>query len=89
MFAIYGGLRPKSDVDRFYIPRQDGGRGLIATEDCIKLAVRRLEVYAHGSEERLIQVARGDKTDGLEAASVLNKVDKEKKTARLEGESFR
>ena len=89
MFAIYGGLRPKSDVERFYIPRKDGGRGLIATEDCVKLAVRHLEVYAHGSEERLIQVTRGDKINGLEAASVLNKVNKEKKIARLEGESFR
>ena len=29
------------------------------------------EVYFHGSEERLRQVARGDKIDGLEAVSVL------------------
>ena len=78
LFAIYGGLHRKSDVDRFYIPRKDGGRGLIAIEDCVELAVRGLEVYVHGSEERLLQAAGGDRVDGLEAASVLKKAKKEK-----------
>ena len=64
LFTIYGGLDPKSDVDRSYIPRKDGGRGLIATEDCEELAGRSLKVYVRGSEERLIQVVRGDKLDG-------------------------
>ena len=54
LIALYGGLHPKSDVDRFYVPRKDGGRGLIAIEDCVELAVRGLELYIHGSEERLI-----------------------------------
>ena len=36
-------------------------------------------MYVHGSEERLIQVARGDKIDGLEAASVLKRSKKEKR----------
>ena len=43
---------------------------MISIEGCVKLAKRGLEVYVHGSEERLIQTARGDKIDGLEAASV-------------------
>ena len=34
-------------------------------------------MYVHGSEERLIQAARGDKIDGLEAASVLKRTNKE------------
>ena len=57
LFTIYGALYPKSDVDRLYIPRKEGERGLISTEDCVKLAIRGLEVYVHGSEERLIQAA--------------------------------
>ena len=79
LFTIYGALHPKSDVDRLYIPRKKGGRGLISIEDCVGLAIRGLEVYVHGSEERLIQVARGDQTDGLEAASVLKRSKKEKR----------
>ena len=69
LFTIYGALHPKSDVDRLYIPRKEGGRGLISIEDCVELAIRGLEVYVHGSEERLIQAARGDqrkKSVGIE-----------------------
>ena len=78
LFTIYGGLLPKSDVDRLYIPRKDGGRGSIAIEDCVELAVGGLEGYVHGSEERLLQGARGDRVDDLEAASVLKKGKKRK-----------
>ena len=84
LFTIYGRLHPKSDVDRLYIPRKDGGKGLIAIEDCVELAVRGLEEYVHGSEERLLQAARGDRVDGLEAASVLKKAKKEKRLQNWE-----
>ena len=46
---------------------------MISTEDCLELAIRGLEVYVHGPEERLIQATRGDKIDGLEAASILKR----------------
>ena len=46
---------------------------MISIENCVELAIRGLEVYVHGSEERLIQAARGDKIDGLEASSVLKR----------------
>ena len=79
LFTIYGALHPKLDVDRLYIPRKEGGRGLISTEDCVELAIKGLEVYVHGGEERLIQSARGDRIHGLEAASVLKRSKKEKR----------
>ena len=78
LFTMYGALHPKSDVDRLYIPRKEGG-GLISIEDCVELAIRGLEVYIHGCEEILIQAARGDKIDGLEATSVLRRSKKEKR----------
>ena len=52
---------------------------MISIEDCVELAIRDLEVYVHGSEERLIQAARGDKIDGLEAASVLKRSKEDKR----------
>ena len=79
LFTIYGALYPKSDVDRLYMPRKEGGRGLISIEDCVELAIRGLEVYVHESEERLIQAARGEKIDGLKTASVLKRSKKEKR----------
>ena len=66
-------MHPKSDVDRLYVRRKNGGKGLIAIEDCVELAVRYLEIYVYGSEKRLLQAAKGDRVDGLEAASVSKK----------------
>ena len=79
LFTIYGALHPESDVGRLYIPRKEGGRCLISIENCVELAIRGLEVYVHGSEERLIQAARGVKINGLEAANVLKRSKKEKR----------
>ena len=79
LFTIYGALHPKSDVDRSYIPRKEGREGLISIDDFVVLAIRGLEVYVHGNEKRLIQAARGDKIDGLEAASVLKRSKKKKR----------
>ena len=79
LFTIHGALDPKSDVDRLYIPRKKGGRGLISIEDIIELAVRGLEVYVHGSKDGLIHAGRGDKIDGLEGATVLKISKKEKR----------
>ena len=78
MFTIYGALHPKSDVDRLYKPRKEGGRGLISIEDCFELARRGLEVYVHGSDVRLIQAAREHKIDDFEASNVLKRSEKEK-----------
>ena len=78
LFTINGALHPKSDVDKLHISRKEEGRRLISTEDCVELAIRGLEMYFHGSEERLIQAARGDKIYGLEAANTLKRSKKEK-----------
>ena len=44
-------------------------------------------MYVHESEERLIQTAREDKIDGLEAASVLKRSKKEKRLEDWEGKA--
>ena len=77
--AVVVGVAVAVALDRLNIPRKEEGRLLISIEDCVELAIRGLEVYVHGSEERLIQAARGDKMDGLEAASVLKRPKKKKR----------
>ena len=84
LFTIYGALRPKSDADRLYMPRKEEGQSLISIEDCVELAINGLEVYVYGSEERLIQAARGDKIYGLETVSVLKRSKKEKRLEEWE-----
>ena len=77
-------MHPKSDIDRLYIPTKAGSRGLIVIEDSVELAVSGLEVYVYGSEERLIQAAKEDKLDGLEAASVLKNTKKDRRLQNWE-----
>ena len=34
--TMYGALHPKSDIDRLYLKRKHGGRGLISNETCVR-----------------------------------------------------
>ena len=52
---------------------------MISTVDCVELVITGLEGYVQGREERLIQATRGEKIDGLEAASVLKRLKKEER----------
>ena len=36
LIIIYRGIRSKSYVDRLYMPRSDGGRGLVSAKDCVE-----------------------------------------------------
>ena len=62
--TIYGGLHPKSDVDRYYVKRNEGGRGLISVERCIREEENSLGFYVANWEENLIR--------GVSAAETIN-----------------
>ena len=51
-------LNPKSDVDRIYLSRKEGRKGLISVEDKLKMAILGLERYVLTSEEKLLIAAR-------------------------------
>ena len=55
---MHKGLFSKSNVGRLYIPRKEGGRGLLSLEDTINLAVIELERYVRNSEERLLSAGK-------------------------------
>ena len=57
---MHNGLHPLSDIDRLYIPRKVGGRGLANAEDTVILAKISLEDHIKKSDERLLCAARGD-----------------------------
>ena len=51
-------LHPRDDVDRLYISRKEGGRGLASTEDSVEASIQRLEDYIEKREGRLITTIR-------------------------------
>ena len=53
MMTMYGALHPKSDVDRIYLSRKRGGRGLIGCEGCVKSEINGLGWYMRSSGELL------------------------------------
>ena len=62
--TMYGAFHPKSDVDRLYVKRKEGGRGLISVERCVKEEENSLKLYISNSEEKLVKgVAKFDKLD--------------------------
>ena len=58
--TIHGGLQPRLCVDRLYIPRSDGGRGLVSTEDCVEEEKCNLAKYAAQSKEALVKNAAAE-----------------------------
>ena len=55
IMTMYGALHPKSDVDRMYMKRKDGGRGFSSVEQTVKAEENSLGFYVFNSEEKLIQ----------------------------------
>ena len=61
---MYGWLHPKTDVDRLYVKRKEGDKGLISVERCIREEENSLGFYAANSEENLVR--------GVSAAEIIN-----------------
>ena len=51
-------LHPRSDVDRFYVSRMEGGRGLIGCKMCVKAEENSLGWYVKHHIEPLIVAVR-------------------------------
>jgi len=58
MMTIYNSLHPRADVDRLYIPRKHGGRGLISIQESIYMEEQSLSRYTEDSEEELLAATR-------------------------------
>ena len=53
-------LHPRDDVDRLYVPRKEGGRGLTSIEDSVDTSIQRLEDYIEKHERGLITAIRNN-----------------------------
>ena len=52
---IYKSLHPRSDIDRLYVPRKKGGRGLRSLEDLVLIEKTSLAEYVNNSQEPTLQ----------------------------------
>ena len=58
-------LHPRDDVDRLYVSRKEGGRGIASIEDSIDTSIQRLEDYIQKHEGGLITAIRNDTDNTL------------------------
>ena len=56
MMTTAGMFHQKGDVDRLYLMRKEGGRGMISVEDCVRMEENNLTRYMIQSKERLFAV---------------------------------
>ena len=58
LLTLYKVFHPKSDVDRLYLSRRKGGRGLMNCEDVIRSEENNLGWYLKNSEDSLLQTVK-------------------------------
>ena len=81
--TLYGALHPKSDVDRVYVARRKGLRGLISCEMCVKAEENNLAWYVRNSNERLMAGVRKIKILDSEGAKEKNEFKNDRQNASL------
>ena len=57
---MHKALHPRYDVDRLYVPRNEGGGGLTCIEDSVETSIQRLEDYIEKHERGLITAIRSN-----------------------------
>lgn len=55
LLTIYRALHPQADVDRLYMKRTKGGRGLIGIEECVMVETHNLIKYVDVSREKILK----------------------------------
>ena len=65
--TMHNARHPKSNIDRLYIPRKEGGGGLQGVEETVKVTNLGLENYVKESWERLLTAAGSADIDLIDA----------------------
>ena len=73
---MHKALHPRDDVDRLYVSRREGGRGLASIEDSIDALIQRLEHYIEKHGRRLITATRNNTNDTRTGRRTINKKQK-------------
>ena len=79
IMTMAGVFHQKGDVDRLYLARKEGGRGMISVEDCVRMEEKNLTKYVVESKERLFGVVKEDVADGETGKEYKKRVMQERK----------
>ena len=60
LMNMHRGLHPQVDVDRLYVKRAEGKRGMISVEDCVEIETNSLLQYIIESKEKLLKAVKDE-----------------------------
>ena len=60
LMIMHKALHPRDDVDKLYVPRKKGGRGLTSIEDGVDTSIQRLKDYIEKLERVLLTAIRNN-----------------------------
>ena len=67
---------PRDDVDRLYVSRKQGGRGLASIEDSVDASIQRFGDYIEKHEQGLITVIRNDTDNTIDDRMTITRKQK-------------
>ena len=76
LITMHMALRPRDNVDRLYVSRREGGRGLDSIEDSVDTSMQRLEDYIEKRGGRLITVTRNNTIDTRTSETTITRKQK-------------
>ena len=76
LMTMHKVLHPRDDVDRLYVSRKDGGRGLASIEDSVDASIQRLEDYMQKHDGGLITTIRNDNDNTMDNRMTITRKQK-------------
>ena len=76
LMTMHKALHPRDDVNRRYVSRKEGGRGLASIEESVDAWIQRLEDYIQKHEGRLITATRNDTDNTMDNRMTITRKQK-------------
>ena len=69
-------LHSRDDIDRLYVSKKEGGRGLASIEDSVDASIQRLEDYIQKHEGGFITATRNDTDNTMDNRMTITRKQK-------------
>ena len=76
LITLYKALHPRDDVQRLYVSRKEGGRGIASTQDSVDASIQRLEDYIEKLKRGVITAIRNDTDNTMDNRMTITRKQK-------------
>ena len=74
LITMHKAFHPSDDVDRLYVLRKEGGRGLASIDDSVDASIQRLEDYMQKHEGLPITAIRKDNDNTMDNRMIITRI---------------